>query len=380
VPLAIWEIVESYHSQGAAMRTTHQHLARSRAFTLIELLVVIAIISVLIALLLPAVQAAREAARRTQCVNNLKQIGLAIHNYESALGSFPPGATGYAEWPLDQICQGVAPRDHSFFTLCLRFMEQQSIYNAVNFSFAAGGPQPPFGHAGFTNRTALITQINSFICPSDSQQTPYTLNESFNGYAQASCAGMAGTLNIFVFESTCRPYHGFLYFRPDGVFGYNWTFRVAHVEDGLSNTVFVGEFARFKNDPDQVFNTWSRSAWLRSNAPGLTSRQQGLASSVARINAPLQLNDQLTFPPTTAPTGWIDGWLYQSNPDYRQLGQFGFRSQHPGGANFLFGDGSVRFLKETIDMGSPNYADHNIGVYRKLSTMSGGEMIGADAY
>ena len=84
----------------------------------------------------------------------------------------------------------------------------------------------------------------------------------------------------------------------------------------------------------------------------------------------------------TVYTGWVDSWVYDPDPkvNARNAGQFGFRSQHPGGANFLFGDGSVRFLKDTIDMGSPNYADRNPGVYRKLSTKAGGEVISADAY
>jgi prepilin-type processing-associated H-X9-DG protein len=121
---------------------------------------------------------------------------------------------------------------------------------------------------------------------------------------------------------------------------------------------------------------------FRSSAPNST-RPQALASTVPRINAPFQPNDITNFPPTSMPTGDVNSWLYNSgSADYRQLGQFGFRSQHPGGANFLFGDGSVHFLKETIDMGSPAYnpPQANIGVYRKLSTRNGGETIADDSY
>ncbi len=154
----------------------------ARGFTLIELLVVIAIIAVLIALLLPAVQSAREAARRAQCVNNLKQMGLAIHNYQSANGSFPMGLFWVAEpggsWSL-QAGAGSHAFGFSFFAMMLPFMEQSNIYNAINFSIPAGGhPGNGTGYlggninSGMINRTGLIAQINSFICPSDLQQTP----------------------------------------------------------------------------------------------------------------------------------------------------------------------------------------------------------------
>lgn len=354
---------------------------RRSGFTLIELLVVIAIIAVLIALLLPAVQSAREAARRAQCVNNLKQVGLGIANYESANGSYPPGVITYQEAPLD--C-ATPTRGYTVLCLILPYVEQQNIYNAVNFSLPAGGVGLS---AGISNRTGLIAQIKSYVCPSDFTQIPYNLSQSNNGYSQSSYAGMAGNNDIWHWYCGCPASvggscAGGVEVKPDGVFGKNWTFRVSSVTDGTSNTIFVGETARFKNDPDQIFNSWSRGLWFGSNSPGAT-RPQGTASSVPKINAAFQLSDSSTFPSTLGPTGDTDGWLYVGSPDYRQLGQFGFRSQHPGGANMLFGDGSVRFLKETIDMGSIAYTPasaRNIGVYRKLATIAGGEVISADAY
>ena len=170
----------------------------------------------------------------------------------------------------------------------------------------------------------------------------------------------------------------------DGVFMENVSFRNSAITDGLSNTIFMGEVARFRNDPDPIFNTWSRAAVVRSAYPGGgTFRGEGLASGVPRINAPFQPNDNSLFPGAISPTNDVDSWLF--NPggvDYRQLGQYGFRSQHPGGANFLFGDGSVHFLKESIDMGSPAYnpPQVSIGVYRRLSTRGKGEVISSDAY
>ena len=364
--------------------------SRRPGFTLIELLVVIAIIGVLIALLLPAVQAAREAARRSQCVNNLKQIGLALHNYESANSRFPPGAITYQDIPLDCNvgARSTPGRGHTFFTMILGYMEQQAIWNAVNFNYnAGGGMEYGFQHGGAVNRTALISQINSYICPSDFRQKPFTLQQSFNGYGQASYAGMAGTRDIWHWFCGCPPgtggsCTGSVAIEGDGTLALQFAFRMVDLSDGTSNTITVGEFARFKNDPDQIFQSWSRHGWFGSALAGST-RPNGLASSVPRINAPFQAGDQAGFPGTLGPTGDTDGWLYVTSPDFRQLGQFGFRSQHPGGANFLFGDGSVKFLKETIDMGSPSYlptAPNNIGVYRKLSTRAAGEAISSDAF
>src|SRR5437764_3408465 len=139
------------------MNEIHPGARSRRGFTLIELLVVIAIIAVLIALLLPAVQAAREAARRSQCVNNLKQLGLAVANYESANGSLPP--TG-----ANQTFNG-GMNNFGMKTRLLPFLEQGALFNALNMSFIA---EPASGVAGYlTNATVATTQINGFLCPSD---------------------------------------------------------------------------------------------------------------------------------------------------------------------------------------------------------------------
>ena len=126
-----------------------------RGFTLIELLVVIAIIAVLIALLLPAVQAAREAARRAQCVNNLKQIGLALHNYHSSINALPwdHGPGGWNEW--------------SGMTMLLPYMEQQPLYNTINFNYIIGNGAATATNGGFLNTTAIQTKLNGLVCPSD---------------------------------------------------------------------------------------------------------------------------------------------------------------------------------------------------------------------
>jgi prepilin-type N-terminal cleavage/methylation domain-containing protein/prepilin-type processing-associated H-X9-DG protein len=364
-----------------------------RGFTLIELLVVIAIIAVLIALLLPAVQSAREAARRASCVNNLKQITLAIHNYESGNGTFPIGGIQNGSYAPFLGGGGGCPGSgftFSFFALILGNMELQPQYNSINFNVPAGGHNFLGVDAGAINRTGMISQINSYVCPSDFPQTPYAISVSTNGYSQSSYAGMAGTYDIWHWYCGCPPAPPFggscpdantVQIVSDGVFFSNRSTRLQQITDGTSNTIAVGETSRYINDPDQIFNSWSRAAWFGSSAPG-SSRPEAMASSVPRINAPFLVGDVADFSGSLAPTGDVNGWLYLANGfDWRTAGQFGFHSQHPGGANFSFCDGSVRFLKQTIDMGSPNYTPPiNYGVYRQLSTIKGGEVISADAY
>jgi prepilin-type N-terminal cleavage/methylation domain-containing protein/prepilin-type processing-associated H-X9-DG protein len=343
-----------------------------RGFTLIELLVVIAIIAVLIALLLPAVQAAREAARRAQCVNNMKQLGLAIANYESTNGSYPMGAMYYLETSTSDCLN----RSFSMFAPILPFVEKLAIYNAINFGDYAGGNPLFAAGSGIPNpnRTAMITQIASFICPSDFPQTPYSLAQSDNGYGQCSYAGNMGTKDIFRWYFGCPntpvtgPGNG--PFVPDSAYG------IKDIVDGTSNTIFCGEMDRFKNDPDQVFQSWSRQAWFGSANGG--DRLNALGNCVPQINAPFTLGTPQNAPDTT----YFFDWDYNPTMPYWTLGQYGFRSQHPGGANFSFGDGSVKFLKQTINMYGPVLANGtlSLGVYRSLATRGGGEVVSADAF
>jgi len=338
-----------------------------KGFTLIELLVVIAIIAVLISLLLPAVQSAREAARRAQCINNLKQIGLGIHNYESANGTFPLGSVAFGVPAVD-----CTERGFSLFSLILASMEQTQVYNAINFNLSSRETINGV-HAGASNRTALITKISAFVCPSDQIMTPDELSVSLNGYSQSSYSGVAGTNDIWHWWYDCAPGQSYNPSVPaDGVFGLSQNTPISRISDGTSNTLIVGETARFINDPDQVFNTWSSALWFGSSLAGV-SRPQGLASVVPRLNSKIQIPES---DGTLTPTGDIDAWLY--DPAYLGLGQFGFRSGHPGGAPFLFGDGSVRFIKNSVDMGSTDFAKKDTGVLRKLSTFAGGEVVSGD--
>jgi len=371
---------------------------------LIELLVVIAIIAILISLLLPAVQSAREAARRAQCVNNLKQIGIAIHNYISANNTLPIGSVYERLNPVDcNPSKGINPIGWSLFDQILNHMEQQSIYNAINFNLAPGGHNYYGVDAGAANYTAMSATVASFVCPSDTGFIPPTYGladsgiVSTNGYAQCSYAGMSGTYDIWEFWCGCPPAttypscQGGVWPNNDGVFYRDYAVRLESITDGTSNTIAVGEFARFKNDPDQMLNQWNRALLFPSAYSATTSRPEGMASSAPKINAPFQPNNGTPtsiYYPYNKPlaTGDYDSWCFSNNGVNGvyalMLGQFGFRSQHPCGANFLFADGSVHFLKETIDMGNPVYSSKlaNKGVYRNLSTRAGGEVISSDAY
>jgi prepilin-type N-terminal cleavage/methylation domain-containing protein/prepilin-type processing-associated H-X9-DG protein len=319
---------------------------RRAGFTLIELLVVIAIISMLIALLLPAVQAAREAARRAQCVNNMKQMGLALHNYESTHAVFPFGVMTY-----DHNIPGDAfpnnRKDQSVFNYILSQTEQSALFNAINFNFEA---------AGLIQHTAFNNQIATFVCPSDGRISPYTLAESENAYFQSSYAGNAGTIDSIRWwhSATSNPKD----IIADGALSRGAVFKIAEFTDGSSNTLFIGEFSRFRDDTERVKNFGNRFGYWSTNIAGV-SRPSVLALTVPRINAPQMVPDH---PNAT------DSTSLRASPAAANFGQFGFRSMHPGGANFLFVDGSVRFLKQSIDMRA----------YRALSTRQGGEVVSGD--
>jgi prepilin-type N-terminal cleavage/methylation domain-containing protein/prepilin-type processing-associated H-X9-DG protein len=349
----------------------------SRGFTLIELLVVIAIIAVLIALLLPAVQAAREAARRAQCVNNLKQIGLGLHNYESGVGRYPPGIVAVDGSPTPDCAN---QRLHTMFSLILPYMEQQAIFNSINFAFSAGGHSGPYslgGDDGATQMTAFQATINSYICPSDLPQVAKNVGTT-NTYSQCSYSGVSGPSDIFHWWWGCpypRGYTNVLdsYGNPLGVFGFDFSYAVPSITDGLSNTLFVGETCRFLNDPDTIAMPWNRGGYFSSAGGG--TRAYVLACTTPKINAPYLV------PEPPADTTYYWDWYLTNN--YNNDGRFGFRSRHPGGANFLMGDGSVRFIKESINLaGAPNPTTGllTLGVFRALSTRKGGEVISADAY
>ena len=316
---------------GRSLRFRDSTRLRKPGFTLVELLVVIAIIGILIALLLPAVQAAREAARRSQCTNNLKQMGIALHNYHDSLKSFPPGgiwwtnATGDANWPLNR---------GSMLAHILPFVEQQALYDAFDFNTNIAYQQ--FAVVPSTGSPYIAgTLLSVYKCPSDttSDRNSTTKNGITAGnLATFSYAGSKGPTRTGDNPAGSCPeravYDAYNFSTSDsdpaGPFtrlGRNFCCKMNNVDDGLSNTIFVGEV---RGDcTSSIQHGWAHA----SNA-------QGMTSTIYPINYDTCHTDQALGPCT-----WWSNWSTEK----------GFKSLHPGGANFLLGDGSVHFIPETID-------------------------------
>lgn len=324
-------------------------MSRRLGFTLIELLVVIAIIGVLIALLLPAVQAAREAARRSQCLNNLKQIGLAAHNYESTHQIFPPGQMRM-EFPAQPRFRGVP-----LFVHMLPFLDQQPLYDRWNFNDPLGNTE------GTTANSA--TRIGILLCPSDDIPENPILNGTNRYYALTSYGGNGGSRS-----------HPPAEFTSDGMFHATGPaapagarqVRVADVRDGLSNTLMFGERDHF--DPN--YDTFYQAGWVMGPmgkwgwwAP--SGGQFALTDITLSSFAPV--NYRIPFRFDNRPSEVSDQTAFAS---FETLRVSAWGSAHPGGANVSLADGSVRFLKETV---SPE-------VLRALGTRAGGEVISADSF
>jgi prepilin-type processing-associated H-X9-DG protein/prepilin-type N-terminal cleavage/methylation domain-containing protein len=336
-----------------------------RGFTLIELLVLIAIIAVLIGLLLPAVQAAREAARRIQCVNNLKQLALAAHNYLSTTQTFPIGAP--MQWMPYYHCY--AP-SHSIWIAMLGGLEQQALYDAVNFSINIQDA---------SNQTIYLTGLTTLWCPSDATISRVVDVGAFAGLTNwytrfSDYAGCSGTFFPFAFSyfDGTNPNDPGITSRAaalSGIFTYNAALPLSTITDGTSNTLMFGERADGKfTDADRNCFCW----WPDSVA----------TDTIFTTLYPL--NPFTKVPAVSAED--TSSWDSAAS------------SFHPGGANFAFADGSVRFVKDSISTWPFNRAtgypvgvsDVNgflilangtkYGVYQMLSTRNGGEVISSDAY
>ena len=348
-----------------------------RAFTLIELLVVIAIIAVLIALLLPAVQAAREAARRAQCTNNLKQIGLGMHNYHSANDSFPmagsfPGAVSRS-----------IPHGPSVLVYLLAYVEQQALGNAFNFEIGA-----VYGAtAAYTNinTTVFNSSVATYLCPSDAPGT-------FSTGKPANYVGSLGPQ--FRYDGDAAGGVGV------GMFAVMKAYGLRDATDGSSNTVAFSEIrigdnsAGTINGAERYVNLpWSSGTTVQNGyAVGTGDEQivpgakgQGFLNQyigqciAARASGSATVND-------TAGSFWASGRTLPGplnsmlatpnsrNPDCGAYpgtnSMFAMRSRHPGGVNALLADGSVRFVKDAVSQTT----------WWSLGTKAGGEIVSSDSY
>lgn len=322
-------------------------IRRSYGFTLIELLVVIAIIAVLIALLLPAVQQAREAARRTQCQSNLKQFGLALNNYHSTYAIYPQGWPQYVQYTGPKSTEPMGNFGNAFYQL-LPYVDQQASFDSFNFEL---GP-----NSRDTNSTMMEKLQAVFICPSDTNNTLQVGNGGsgpLRRNSQSSYSLSAGSKPCLIYGfGSSVPWGFWDSIACDGVFRdvQTRTPRIKDIYDGTSKTYAIGETSRFVGQVSTFEGTWTQSAWFgTSDAWG--AMYTTLAYSVPLINAKPPASFQV--PPCIPGSGTRDTTCTQwpQNPTVSgyELSNLGFRSLHPGGAHFVFLDGSVRFVSENTD-------------------------------
>ncbi len=333
------------HVRGRRKRnSTEKHnacLSRPlHGFTLVELLVVIAIIGVLVALLLPAVQAAREAARRSQCTNNLRQIGLALQNYHSALGSFPPGAL--VEIPevcqLTGDCRGIA-----MHVLMMPYFEDGAIEETFSPFYASDGGWVDWvvdPNTGEVN-PLVSNQVSVYICPSSSRWGDYPERKDYFGVCGGAITEFPRGSRGFVFS--------------DGIMYPNSFIRAGQITDGTSNTFVMGESVHAHpyglgpgylgsggDDSGGPTAWWIGIALLESDPEQLQSIGRVLLSTLNPVNS-----------------------LFRAPLEPQFANEVPFGSDHPGGAQFVFCDGHVEFIQDAID----------INAYQWLSTRAGEEIV-----
>ncbi|MCA1684830.1 MAG: DUF1559 domain-containing protein [Planctomycetia bacterium] len=330
-----------------------------RAFTLIELLVVIAIIGVLVALLVPAVQAAREGARRSQCVNNLKQIGLGLHHYHGAWNGFPVGFL----YAYQNVAPDSSPLQYRWSALAqmLPFLEQVNLANSLNFNLPVAH-KPAGGGSAFwpyypANTTAMATRVGLFLCPSDGAPDPAADSGPCN-YAFCSGDGANGG------EAT----------NAGGAFILGQPQSAASLTDGTSQTAAASEQLLgiagpySQTSPTPVPSPWNR-AMARVSTATLTDPDCAAAGAGWLLNkggAWWDGNYQNTlYNHYLRPDAARADCIVYHNPAWKAA-----RSLHRGGVNLLFADGHVVFARDSVDL----------RVWRAVSTRAGGEVVSSDAF
>jgi prepilin-type N-terminal cleavage/methylation domain-containing protein/prepilin-type processing-associated H-X9-DG protein len=355
---------------------------RRKAFTLIELLVVIAIIGVLIALLLPAVQAAREAARRAQCTNNLKQLGIALHNYHASTNVFPVGFLYPDNSPTTGIFANVPQLHYRWSVLAMMtpYLEQTVIYNALNMDWPiAAGPGGTAGTPAWTpfraNTTAMVTVVNSFLCPSDGQG-PQVFVAGVYGVVSAPsnyhfCTGDGS-------PASANPGDVGVSVAANGAFVIRNPQSAASITDGTSNTVAASE---------QLLGPGVGGTTTQSAATPTPDTARAAAISTTPLPQNVGCNASVSGWRLDKGYAWWDGdyrsGLYnhylapnsrsydcwQGSPPHNPAIKAA-RSRHAGGVNVLFCDGHVAFVKDSV----------SLVTWRAVSTRSGGEVVSGNAF
>jgi prepilin-type N-terminal cleavage/methylation domain-containing protein/prepilin-type processing-associated H-X9-DG protein len=320
-----------------------------RGFTLIELLVVIAIIAVLIALLLPAVQSAREAARRAQCLNNIKQLGLAMQNYHDTLGNFAPGGrTPFGATAPPGGCTTNWYDDMSWYFNILPFFEQRTIFNAVNFNLIISSPD---------NMTARSLKVNTMGCPSTGMDTDeigvacwsrirgnYAVNFGNSDFGQDSPYTDPLTGQTIVFKGA--------------PFALGKSFGIIDITDGTSNTMMWGE----------VISPTDSPGWDGPIAETQIAIGGGTFEAIYPPNA--KFPDLVVRQCPTTNLNGIYGCTIIGQAGAEKGQVFITKSKHPGGVNVGMCDGSVRFIKNTI----------SVVTFRAIASSQGSEAVSADSY